>query len=64
MLKGIKDLLQCEDPFGRFLLYFPNVTVCSRSDLLEDVEPPEDVAFNKSGVVLRHKLNIRSIIAS
>ena len=48
MLKGIEDLLEGKNPFGRFLLDLPDMSVGSRTYFFEDGKPLQEMALDIS----------------
>lgn len=60
MLKCIEYFLKREDALRGLLFHLPDMAVCPRAYLLQDVEATQDVALDEGSVVLRHiKLNYR-----
>ena len=61
MLKGVKDLFESVDLFGSLLLYFPDMTVGTGANFLNNIKSAQDMTFDVSGVRLRHGIEVCKI---
>lgn len=57
MLESIKYFFKGIDLFGYTVLYFPNVPIRSRSNLLQDVEFFQHMVFNLASLSLHYLYN-------